>query len=331
MDRASSAGVALFDLPHAEARRLCASGAPVYLCINPVEYHGPHLSLHNDRLICEALIERMHGQLGHPEWPLLRAPDLEVGVDPCPGPGTRWTPYPTVRALVREAVRALHELGAKRVVLMTFHGAPLHNLALHEAVRWLEDQGVQAVAPFHVVLQEMLVTKVHKYAQPFAFLHPHDLRDVLEALPTDFHAGFFETSVALELIPDAVSPTYRTLPPCPRPRPALHVVAARKLAEATGQVRLAQELKFAAEALGWMQLRPFPGYTGRPHLASARAGRVFVDEILGRYVALLTEVFAGRQVAPPPIMAWLATATLSGRIPGTTVPEASQVARFWQA
>jgi hypothetical protein len=40
----------LFDVPHHDARRLARSGAPVYLTINPVEYHGPHLSLHNDRL-----------------------------------------------------------------------------------------------------------------------------------------------------------------------------------------------------------------------------------------------------------------------------------------
>jgi creatinine amidohydrolase len=328
MDRAPCTGLALLDLPHAEARRLCATGAPVYLCVNPVEYHGPHLSLHNDRLICQALIARLHDRLGHPEWPLLCAADLEVGVDPCPGPGTRWSSYAAVKAVVREAVRALRELGAQRVVLMTFHGAPLHNLALHEAVRWLQDQGVQAVAPFTVVLQEMLGVDAHKYAPAFGHLHPRDLQDVLDALPTDFHAGFFETSVALELIPHAVAPMHRALPPCPKPKPALHFLAAQRLAVATGQTRLAQELGFAAEALGWMQLRPFPGYTGRPHLASARAGHVFVEEILGRYVALLSEVFAGRQIAPPPIMAWLATATLSGRIPGAQVPEASEVARF---
>ena len=32
----------LLDLPHAKAQALLASGAPVYLLVNPVEYHGPH-------------------------------------------------------------------------------------------------------------------------------------------------------------------------------------------------------------------------------------------------------------------------------------------------
>ena len=46
---------AVFDplsMPHAEAREALATGAPVFLCVNPVEYHGPHLSLRQDnRLI----------------------------------------------------------------------------------------------------------------------------------------------------------------------------------------------------------------------------------------------------------------------------------------
>src|SRR5438105_3637126 len=116
--------IRLLDQTLAEARRLTATGAPVYLPINPVEYHGPHLSLHNDALISRGLATDLHARLAarHPEWPFLVADDLEVGVDPCPGRGTRHTPYPIACALIREACRALAELGAERVVLMTFHG-----------------------------------------------------------------------------------------------------------------------------------------------------------------------------------------------------------------
>ena len=52
--------ISLLDIPHQEARRLVKSGAPVYLSVNPVEYHGPHLSLHNDRLISIGLIREVH-------------------------------------------------------------------------------------------------------------------------------------------------------------------------------------------------------------------------------------------------------------------------------
>src|SRR5437762_7047770 len=87
--------VSLLDVPHQEARRLVRSGAPVYLTINPVEYHGPHLSLHNDRLVSRGLVRELHARLAarHPEWPLLFGSDLEIGVEPCPGIGSRHTPF----------------------------------------------------------------------------------------------------------------------------------------------------------------------------------------------------------------------------------------------
>jgi creatinine amidohydrolase len=331
MDRPQPGGIRLFDLPYADAARLCATGAPVYLTVNPVEYHGPHLSHHNDRLMSEALIERVHPRLGHPDWPLLLAGDLEIGVDPCPGPGSRWTPLPIARALVREACRSLQELGARRVVLMTFHGAPLHNLALYEAVGWLQDRGVQAVAPFNAVMQEMLSMDPFRYGPAVAHLPPLQQAEMMDLLPTDFHAGFFETSIALYLRPDTVAELHRDLPPCPKSEPAPHFRMARRIALLAGQQHLAQELAFAAEALGWMQLRPFPGYTSRPDLASAQAGAVFVAEIVSHYAGLMSAVFAGRQVAPPPIMSWLATATLAGRIPSMSVPSVGQISAFPQA
>ena len=77
--------IRLFDLPHSEARRLLSSGAPVFLPVNPVEYHGPHLSLHNDRLISAGLMRDLHAGLAMKyDWPLLVADDLEVGVEPAP-------------------------------------------------------------------------------------------------------------------------------------------------------------------------------------------------------------------------------------------------------
>ncbi|MFN7132430.1 MAG: hypothetical protein ACK4N5_10120, partial [Myxococcales bacterium] len=68
--------IQLLDLPQSEARRLIAAHAgesgraPVYLTVNPVEYHGPHLSLHNDRLVSEGLVRALHARL-FPGEPLL--------------------------------------------------------------------------------------------------------------------------------------------------------------------------------------------------------------------------------------------------------------------
>src|SRR5205823_11999767 len=195
--------IPLFDLPHAEARALLAGGMPVYLPVNPVEYHGPHLSLHNDALISAGLIGDLHRAISDGQgWPLVVAASLELGVDPCPGPGTRDTPYGEVREIVIETCQALADLGARRVVLMTFHGSPLHALALEAGVRALEGRGLQAISPMNLLLQALLGIETEPYAEALAHIDdPAERRRMLAGLVHDFHAGFAETSLSLHYAP----------------------------------------------------------------------------------------------------------------------------------
>ncbi len=309
-----------FDLPHAELRALLETGAPVYLPVNPVEYHGPHLSLHNDALISRGLAAAMHARLGRPDWPLLLAADLELGVEPVPGRGTRPVSYAVARAMVVDACRALAELGAQRVVLMSFHGSPLHNVALDAGVAELLARGVPALAPLNVMLEALIEVSPELRARLSAatehIADPALRAEVLEALPLDFHGGFFETSLALALAPRSVSPLHRDLPPCPRPTPNAQVAAVARALRKTGQARLAKELDFIAEGLGWYAVRPFPGYTGRPDLASVEAGRVFVDVIADEYAQRGRAVLLEGALPPLPPLGWVRWVTAGGRLSG---------------
>ncbi len=295
----------------------------MYLTVNPVEYHGPHLSLHNDRLVSSGIVRDLHERLAAKHgWPMLLGADLEVGVEPCPGAGTRRTPYPIARYLVLEACRALAELGATKVVIMTFHGAPLHSLAIDAGVRMLAANGVRAVAPFNVVLQELLDVDPQKYSAAFAHIEDADERaQMMATLGLDFHAGFFETSMALHYAPDSVAPDYRSLPPCADVRPNGRFLLASSVARKLGALRLSRELSFAAAAIGWNALRPFPGYTGRPHRATAQAGAVFVEQMQEKFVRVVEDVFAGLAESPPPIMQWMGKVSLGGRIGHLSTPE----------
>jgi creatinine amidohydrolase len=319
--------ISLFDVPHQEARRLLRSGIPAYLTINPVEYHGPHLSLHNDRLISLGLVRDLHERLAvRHGWPLLLAADLEIGVEPCPGPGTRRTPYGVARQLVLEACRALAELGASRVVLMTFHGAPLHNLAIEAGIELLAAGGARAVAPFNRVLDELLWLEPSRYAAAYAHIEdPQERAQMMDALALDFHAGFFETSLALHYAPESVAPDYRALPPCADVRPDARFALAARMARVMRRERLARELTFAASGVGWNALRPFPGYTGRPHRATPQAGAVFAQQIVGQYETVVEDVFAGRAESPPPIMRWAGRLSLGGRIGNLAIPSGDEM------
>lgn len=307
----------LFDLPHRQARALAAEH-PVYLLVNPVEYHGPHLPLHTDQLISMGIARDLHARLS-PGAPLLLGGVLEMGVEPVPGPGTVARSLSQVRAAVLAACEGLADLGARRVLIVTFHGAPLHNIALQAGVRRLLARGVRALAPLALVFEEMLAFSPETFLPAVAGLPEAQGRALIEGLPQDFHGGFFETSVLLHHCPEAVDPGHVDLPPCAPVADDRLVGALSRLARGLGAPRLSGELAFAATGLGWYRTRPFRGYTGSPHLARAEAGAFFAEQMAQRGAAAAQAVFDG---APPPepILQWLGPLTLGGRLPGPSVP-----------
>lgn len=308
--------------PTADVLDALAEGAPVFLPVNPIEYHGPHLSLRNDHLVSVGLARDLHEALAsaHGPWPLLVARDLDVGVDPAPGPGSIAVPFAEVRRRVVAACDQLVDRGAQRVVLTTFHGSPLHALALEAGVRRLAARGVRALSPLNLVLRELLDVDGSRYAEAFASIDDAALRaTMMRELPDDFHAGFFETSMAMHYAPDSVLALRERLPPCPDLTPARVPAALARLASALGATTLGHELSLSARGLAWYALRPFPGYTGKPHLASARAGAAFAAKIVERYVEAAEAVLFGDAPSPAPIMRWMAALSLGGRL-GPRVP-----------
>jgi creatinine amidohydrolase len=301
-----------FDLPSDQLRDLFARGAPVYVPVNPVEYHGPHLSLHNDHLIAVALARRLH-EILDPDLPLLLTRDLEVGVAPAPGPGSRHLPYTTVAQVIRETATRLADLGARTVIWSTFHGSPLHAWALHEGTTLLHERGVVAVDPFLLVIERGIHPDPDDHAAALATLSPSDRALVEPVLPFDLHAGFFETSVALALAPGSVSPNLREVPPCPPLKPHPPLAAAARVARNLGRAELAAELEFAARGAAWQHLKPHPGYSGMPHLANAEAGEHYAGAMVQRYADIVRTAQAGG-VIPTPRFGWLRALTLNGRM-----------------
>ena len=162
--------ILLGQLPSSEIPGVLRSGAPVYLLVNPVEFHGPHLPLKNDHLLSLAVARELHLNLSKKfnlDWPFVLAPPIHAGVGPIPGAGSVAVTYLTLKKLVLENCRSLERLGAKRIVVMTFHGDPLHNLALDGAVRDLHRRGVAAAAPFNALLSAILAYRPGMFSKGF--------------------------------------------------------------------------------------------------------------------------------------------------------------------
>lgn len=316
----SSSPVHLLDLPHHEARALLAkTDAPVFLGVNPVEFHGPHLSLHNDRWITAGLSRDLHRAIA-PDRPYVVADDLELGIQPTSGPGSRHARYDDARRAVVEACRALVELGARRVVLGTFHGAALHNLALDEGVRVIEAAGGRAIAPLHVALERMVALETGELAEALEHVPSDERARVAESLPFDFHAGWLETSLALHYAPHTVSPVHRSLPPAPPLGRDGALAFAARAARRFGVSKMATELDFVARAATWTRERPFLGYTGYPHLASAEAGAVIARRFVAHYAERARAVLERGERPPRAPFAWMPWLTLGGRLDATLVP-----------
>lgn len=318
-----SDAIPILELPHRQARALLRSGAPVFLSIDPVEYHGPHLSLRNDHLVSTGLARRFHEGLRETHaWPFLLASTLDAGVDPTQGPGSRAVAFRDLCALIVTACEALADLGARRVVLMTFHGAPLHSIAIHRGTEALLRRGVRALAPLNLLLSDVATSSPEPLAPALAHVPEAERAEMLATLRHDFHAGFMETSFALALAPQSVDAIHRTLPDCPTITPDLRLMSLARAADRAGRSHVAAELRVAAYGVGWSKLRPFPGYTGRPRHASAEAGEVFVRYAVSRAVPLIRDVFDGAAPPPPP-MPWMERLTFGGRMPGLDVPLAA--------
>jgi creatinine amidohydrolase len=311
-----SAAVDPLSLPHADAQRLLSTGAPVFLPVNPIEYHGPHLSLHNDALVTRGLVGLLHAAWsGDNDVPMLVTADLEVGVEPVRGPGTQDRPFAEVRDRVEAACTALADLGAQRVVVVTFHGAPMHSHALHAGVERLVERDIPAFAPMACMLREQIAFSDNDFDEIYALIEDADDRAALHAgMSHDFHGGFLETSLALALAPDGVSDVRHEVPDCPSFPPDAATLALARQAESRGRAELAQELKLAAWGKGWMAMDGFLGYSSKPRLASAEAGWMFANLLLPAIVEQGREVLWGGAAAPTPPMSWLRKLSLGGRL-----------------
>ncbi len=307
----------LLAFEHPRAAELVRAGVPVVVGINPVEYHGPHLSVHNDELLARGLAELLLTALqerGH-DWPWLWAGELGIGVDPVKGPGSIIVPYAKVRRRLEALCAELLALGVRRVVLTTFHGSPLHNLAIDRAARLLEAHGVRVFTPMNQLLRELMHVDAVRVSAAVETVAPGADRALLvPRLPFDVHAGFLETSLSLLLAPETVQ-RHREVVPCPIVAAAPGPVRGARWARRLGMSNLADELDFIARGLGWYGQRPFPGYSGTPHLASAGAGQALVDQLMPRMVELAEACLLGRRANPEPVLPWIGPVTLWGRIP----------------
>lgn len=169
-----------------EVRHLDKEGAVVVLPIGATEQHGPHLPVHTDTLLAEAILERALQQLpqGHRVW---RLPALAYGKsnEHTGFPGTFSLSAASLLAVVSDLARGVKAAGFERLVLLNSHGG---NRAVLEGVA--RD------------LRLELGLYVFNFFTPALAPDPV-ATDPLERA-SDLHAGDWETSLMLAVAPQQV-------------------------------------------------------------------------------------------------------------------------------
>ena len=200
-------------------RREAQRGSLFLLCVAPLEDHASHLPSGTDPIICQALAERV-----------ARLTSPVDAVEPEAGPThavllptwyqgssllrslgcLRWTSETLVQTL-GEYGKELDELGVRRLVLLSSHGAMDHMKALEKAAKYLRRKTrMNVLAPSGPMLNDFVMGKynqelLEELGRPFT-------EEEEAGLKGDVHAAGWETSLLLHIAPRLVEKTYKSLP-----------------------------------------------------------------------------------------------------------------------
>ncbi len=197
----------LAEMTWREVERLEAAQCLVFLPISPLEQHGPHLPLGMDLYGAEYLTLQMAElfQALYEDWDVLLVPGIPVGCNAFDYPGSLFTRQRLVRDLLVDYGACLARHGLKHLVLVSVHGGTGHIIALEEAAGILNRRfKCRVISPLGA-----LATKFFSggYEEELSAWNGAPLSDEQRRqLRSDWHAGWWETSLMMLARPDLVRP-----------------------------------------------------------------------------------------------------------------------------
>ncbi|MBN2399951.1 MAG: creatininase family protein [Candidatus Aminicenantes bacterium] len=190
----------ILELTWKEVEALAKEKTVLLVTLAPIEEHGLHLPLGVD--IVEGkkwegdLVRRLVSK--YPDYYFLVMPALPIAHG-CIGqyPGNLHFSQRTVRTVVLESLQSFVGWGIRNIVLIASHGNPRFQIAVEEACQKINRKyGVCAFSP----LGAFFSYKELKLDLKF----PPGMAKKLEAYPDDFHAGWIETSMMLDIAEETV-------------------------------------------------------------------------------------------------------------------------------
>jgi len=258
-----------------EVRDLDTQHCLVFLPISPLEQHGPHLPIGMDLYGAEYLSRKMAElfQSLHPNWEVLIVPGLPVGSNAFDYPGSLFTRQRVVRDLVVDYGACLARHGLINQVMISVHGGSGHIVALEEAASIISRRfKCRVIAPFGPLASKYFTGG---YDEELAALGQALTHEERRQLRTDWHAGWWETSLMLVARPDLVRPEYTELE----------------------EVRVSDFLKVNDATV--KEVNDGAGYLGAPRKASAEFGELLSGLLAVDTVRLIDRIIVGGGAIQP--------------------------------
>ena len=186
----------------------------VFLAISPLEEHGPHLPVGVDFFNAGFFARRAAENLvqARPDSNVLLYPPIPIGANTFRFVGSVWIKMRTLKRMILEIVRSLARFRFDKIALFSAHGGPFHLLTLDEACFLARRKfGIKMILPGSAATVKFLRGE---YLSEIEEALGRKLEEAeKKALPHDFHAGWWETSMMLLIYPQLVKPVYKTLEP----------------------------------------------------------------------------------------------------------------------
>lgn len=269
----------LEELTYTDIDRLDRGRTVFLLTFGNLEEHGPHLPVGSDYFQAIAFRDGVVQQLSkaHPDHTFVIAPVVPLGEgganDVAGQPehlGTFHVRFETLRNVAIDLGSAIAQQGFGTILLVHFHGNPLHSVALNDAAAYVSDRYKARM----VNLTSLVFGEQGLYSS--SVMEKHLGKGWNERIGFESHAGAAETSANLAIRPQLVKPDYKRLSP----------FKARDLDAF---------LRTYLNPAGWR------GYWGSPAEASVALGKDLTAEFVSRGVRIAEKALAGEDLTKLPL------------------------------
>ncbi len=250
----------ILDYKWKEIENLDKEKTCLFMTAAPVEEHGLHLPVSIDIDLGEywknSAIQKL--EKNHPEFNFISLPPLPLAAGSMKTfPGCIYIKPKSLRKIMIEFLENLAKWDIKFTVIIASHGDPLHNMAIEKACSTINKRyNTSFISP----LGSMFSYKELGIDLKF----PGKIKNMLEKYAEDFHAGWIETSMMLDISPEKVDPSYKEMD---------DVVVSEK--------EMINPKKYSMATAG-------KGHLGYPRLADLEPGRMINDSTVD-YIADITE------------------------------------------